>query len=196
MSKYKLGLTLFELLVSIFILSTLLAVLTSALLRPKKSAKTMVDVSNLRQIGLAMEMYREQHDSVSYVSSSLIKSGQVDKNIFRSPLDQVEEGFANRYVRNVIALMDKSNPYLNLPIPVSYIGVDAYRLESAKCLQLGNGAGWMIRTHDLSLNGRGPSAFHFYLLLGIDGSVRSMKPKSAPRDGGFEVLVEDIFCPS
>ena len=54
--------TLIELLVVISIIALLIAILLPALTAARRTAKTMACTSNLRQIGLALQMYANDHD--------------------------------------------------------------------------------------------------------------------------------------
>ena len=59
------GFTLIELLVAIAIIGILAALMVSAIGRARESAKSAACVNNLRQIGIAMLMYADDHNFIS-----------------------------------------------------------------------------------------------------------------------------------
>lgn len=92
MSK-KTGFTLIELLVVIAIIAILAAILFPVFSQAKEAAKKTADLSNIRQIGVALNLYANDHDDRSVVKDedagydwyphlfSYVKS----KDIFRTP---------------------------------------------------------------------------------------------------------------
>jgi prepilin-type N-terminal cleavage/methylation domain-containing protein/prepilin-type processing-associated H-X9-DG protein len=68
-SPHAFGFTLIELLVVIAIIAVLASLLVPAVGSALSRARQIMCVSNLRQIGLAIEMYREDHDG--YVPSNM-----------------------------------------------------------------------------------------------------------------------------
>ena len=62
MSNYREGFTLIELLVVIAIIAVLMGILMPALRTAKEQGRMAVCLSNLRQIGLASQLYAEDND--------------------------------------------------------------------------------------------------------------------------------------
>lgn len=81
--------TLIELLVSIGIIAILAAVITPVILGAKRKGKESVTLSNLKQLGAAVQVYRESYDDqlpqrLSHLYPSYTGN---ESEIFRSPLD-------------------------------------------------------------------------------------------------------------
>lgn len=66
----KTGFTLIELLVVISIISMLIAILLPALAAAREAARNVQCTSNLRQIGIFMEMYWQDHDYTLWINHS------------------------------------------------------------------------------------------------------------------------------
>lgn len=63
-SRSRRGFTLVELLVVIGIIALLISILLPALRQARESANLMVELSNMRQVGLAIHMYGNDHDGI------------------------------------------------------------------------------------------------------------------------------------
>ena len=70
MKKIRLGFTLIELLVVVAIIAILAAILLPALTKAKEKARIVVCASNLKQIGLAMDLYTNDNNGVYPVHST------------------------------------------------------------------------------------------------------------------------------
>jgi prepilin-type N-terminal cleavage/methylation domain-containing protein len=96
MHKLK-GFTLIELLVVIAIIALLLVILMPALQRVKKQAKAVVCKSNLKQVGLAANLYAETYDS--YVPRGSWGSEPIWFMVFLSFLSHEEDADDYRNVK-------------------------------------------------------------------------------------------------
>ena len=130
----KKAFTLIELLVVIAIIAILAAILFPVFVRAKQSAKNTVELSQAKQIGLALMMYLGDNDDtmpIFYAYNSIPPAGQPghkgvevellpytkNKDIFRSP-------------------MDTGGPYTSLDVPgaTSYWQAYGSSYRFTKCL--------------------------------------------------------------
>jgi prepilin-type N-terminal cleavage/methylation domain-containing protein len=85
------GYTLLELLVSVAITAILAGLLMPVVIGAKRKAKETSTINNLKQIGTAVQMYRESYDDqLPERLSFLFPSYVSDAAVFRSPLDPKE----------------------------------------------------------------------------------------------------------
>lgn len=84
----RIGFTLIEILVTIAIMGILAAILFPVFAAAKKKSKQSACISNLRQIGAALQIYRQENDErLPRYLSSLYPGFVSDKRLFVCPLD-------------------------------------------------------------------------------------------------------------
>ena len=84
------GLTLVETLVVIAIIGALAGMVFPVLTRAKSAARTTTCMNQLRQIGLAMMMYREDYGELAPRLSALYPTQLPDARVFVCPADRAE----------------------------------------------------------------------------------------------------------
>ena len=108
------GFTLVELLVSIAIILIIAGIVLPSIIRGKRSAITAEDISQLRQIGQAAEIYRTDYDDQHPLAvSPIVETGILSESILTSKADPYQQGFANAY-------LEKRQSPLRLDFQLSY----------------------------------------------------------------------------
>lgn len=87
MKKTYKGFTLIELLVVIAIIGVLIALLAPAIASTRTRSQIAVCVNNMRQLGMAMSMYADDHNSIVPAVTDTANYVQDDSNIFKCPRD-------------------------------------------------------------------------------------------------------------
>lgn len=105
------GFTLVELLVSIAIITLLAALLFPVFAAARGAARRTVCISNMRQIGLALQMYRQDNEELPPRLSTVNDSYVKDPRIFLCPNDRLD----GQHDGN-----DRMEGNLYLPTGVSY----------------------------------------------------------------------------
>ncbi|CUU03008.1 MAG: type II secretion system GspH family protein [Fimbriimonadales bacterium] len=116
---YRRGFTLTELLVVIAIIALLMAILLPVYTLARRAGQRTVCISNLRQIGLAVRMYRDDYDELPpYLSKiySYVREGRV----FICPVDPLE---GQHQVEDTLgdALRLEGNFYLPSGVSYTYV---------------------------------------------------------------------------
>ena len=173
--RNKCAFTLIEILIVIAVILIIAAIVVPVIMSAKRSAKTTVDVSNLRQIGQAAAIYAASNDDIQPLTVfPLIDSGLISNaEILRSPLDTTEFGFSSALAEQMeITDLERTDYF------VSYPGVRHYALDrefyNDVILQATN-PGWLVNVMTTTFSN---DLYYFkglgkYQRLMIDGSVQT-----------------------
>lgn len=190
------GLTLFELLVVVAMVGVLASMSLSVLTKGKDKGKWAADISNLRQIGVATELYRNDYDDPGFHLARVVNSGALPVGVTASRRDSSKDGFAQSLTRRILAVRNNGHPYLFVKQRLSVLGVDAVLLRDQSCVaerpSEANQAVMFDQMNDVAtMPGRGEK----YLALRADGSIQHESPKFVRQDGYESVLViRSLFC--
>lgn len=179
------ALSLVEMLICVAILIVLVAIVFPTLSSARRSSHLTQDVSNLRQFGVASELYSEANNGVIAGFLAPLHSAKlVPIELMESSLDSTKDGWLNLYLDHVA----RSSPNVKnrkYPYKQSYFGFrDLFRhsdIEAFKTLP-GN-PGWLV---SVSPNSKYDLNFPFKMLSGpvyrlhFDGSVKRYVPHNLP----------------
>ncbi len=185
------GFSLVEVLVAITIVAIVAALLTTVLIAGKERSKVAVDLSNLRQLGLAGSMYASDRDDAYPLSvRPLVRLDPSLERICASPSDTAEIGLMRTFI-NELTLASKMIP--DDGTRCTYIGPadglwtwESYRRKIAD----GRNPGWLVNlARSKPHRGRVVASLGVYQRLLLDGSVQT-------RTRGFQGLwIEAQFEP-
>ena len=188
------GITLIEVLVVVAIILVLAGVIASVFLTAKEQAKTVVDISNLHQLGIAASIYASDYDDNFPLSVyDLLRNGQSLKGATDSPLDTTARGLAYDF-RNGMAL-DLWMPPANMQ-RVTYIGPGdggwTWSHFQEKMADATN-AGWLVNLVRAKRRGKTVQGSHGRVQrLTLEASVinRSVEARTESIDGINEQALE------
>jgi len=195
----KKGFTLIELLVVIAIIGVIAAFLVPAFGRAREGARTAMCVNNLRQIGLAMQMYIDEHDFKFvplYVPGgttwyNLLEPYIDNRNVFRCPdfknHDYYDPWNHFSYAFNYIGLNDVSGGEWLVGIDISKV------ISSSQCIMVGDGGtnasppsySFYNFLEDSGLRKRHSTGIN---ILFVDGHVKWHPVSNIPMTRGIESL--------
>jgi type II secretory pathway pseudopilin PulG len=141
------AISLVEILVVIAIIIVLVAIVLPSLIGAKKSAKSVDDLSKLKQLGLAANLYREETGRWPRGTNDLVILKLIPTEICSFSADPSAKGLANQ-----VGVASDSIPVLQpLGLEVSFrnspIGHREYRLEETsidKWVEPGTAGGWLV----------------------------------------------------
>jgi prepilin-type N-terminal cleavage/methylation domain-containing protein len=189
------GFTLIELLVVIGIVALLAAILLPVFTQARIAAKRTTDVSNLRQIGVAHELYASAFDDVyCYSPPHLVDTGFAPTGILASQLDPTSEGLGEL---ERLASEPRDN-FTNQPLnyKLSYLFILVVVGDPASYIRDASD-GWLVSEAD----GRHPptiQAHHYsgdYLRLTMSGAVikRHYQWIFVPQDSTIRPPTETVY---
>ncbi len=175
-----LGFTLIELLTCIGIIAVVCGIVFPVLVSAKRAAKQSVEISNLRQIGIAGALYHEENGSEPLGLPPLVPS-RVPEELAVSPADSTKQGFAN-LVLDEISSGNSAYQQLKTAYRRTYIGFYDYGWTSDKweaCTTDAPNPGWLISFTPSNFDPRFSIAKSTgrYHRLQMDGSVRDYQLK-------------------
>lgn len=95
------GYTLVELLTVIAIIAVIAGILFSVMIISKSRGKEGVEMSNLRQLGVAGAMYHDQYNEWPLTTKYLVAANSAMQSVVTSPLDESPTGLANELADKV-----------------------------------------------------------------------------------------------
>lgn len=98
MKRRVVALTFVEILICVAIILILAAIGGAIYGQTIRRGGFAGETSQLHQLGLATNLYREQYDGWPENTQTLVNAGFITKAICKSPLDTSKEGWANRYL--------------------------------------------------------------------------------------------------
>lgn len=117
------GLTLFETVIVVSIILLLTAILLPVLARSKDSAHQAADLSSLRQLALAGQLYHQQHNEFPASASQLLPENPALKSVLVSKQDVLPD----TYVQFVKRFTEKHNPsHISPEFRASFVGLGDY----------------------------------------------------------------------
>lgn len=171
------GLTVIEVVIIATIILILFGIILNITLAAKAKSKATVDISNLRQLAIAAELYAGQNDDLFPLSAaSLAIADPKLQSIVTSPVDNYAGGYLQAFWASIsYPLNQRPNP----DFPVSYVGA-ADGGFTKQTLHSKNSedatSGWLIlllRSKEVRPNSAYPR-YGIYHRLNFDGSVKTM----------------------
>jgi hypothetical protein len=168
------------------ILAILGALAAAVLVGAKERGKWAVDVSNLRQCGVAASLYASDYDDrYPLTVRSLLAERRIPLEVCRSPSDPYPEGYMKRWIERRPILLK----WIPGPLPnCSYLGPGdgnwTYESFQRKILD-GRNPGWLVnlvRCRPPANRPKGERDLGPYLRLLLDGSVQ---PRAMGYQGGW-----------
>lgn len=178
------GLTLIESLLVCGILFILIGIATAVLVAGKSRSYDSVELSAMRQMGIASSLYQEQFGTHPNGVQPLVWTKLIPVSLCSSPRDRTKQGISNEIVQS---LRQGSSVYDSLfpSFRSSYTGLFEFRYghrRFATDFADTPGAGWLVALSKGSLDAKAPDPIGPYIgsyfRLLYDGSVQSRRHRS------------------
>lgn len=185
--QLRAAVTLTELLIVVAVIVALSALSSTVYVAAKRSAARTIEISNLRSLGQAAQLYAEQFGAYPTSATTLVSNRQIPKAIVLSPLDPSSVGFMNL----LVTFHSKASSELSKLVPTypcSYLGLGDYGYDISyieKNIRDQPGAGWLVslvETEPWLRNQYGILLGKYRRLL-LDGSVQSRQHSWHYRNG-------------
>lgn len=122
------GVTLVEILIVMAVLMVLSAIVAPLLVQAQRRSHDAVDISNLRQLGIASALYQEAFGRPALRTTELVNSGHIPTGLCLSPTDGTLKGVANEIHLVAVSPQERAvetlAEYKNSYIGVGDIGLD------------------------------------------------------------------------
>lgn len=195
------GVTLVEVLIVVAVIAVVAAIILPVIARSRDRAVVVNDISNLRQIGMAAEMYQSDFGKWPDGLAPLIGPDYInDDRILRSPHDTYKEGASRRLSRLLGFPERELDPSLPPVTYVSYKEAGIMLWYYDENLRSQNMSGWLINPVKFKLDAeRGPYLVGSFERLLWDGSVqvRHIETVRGINSDGYEFAIEptySLFC--
>jgi prepilin-type N-terminal cleavage/methylation domain-containing protein len=176
----KRAFTLVEMLVVMAIVAILFGVLLPVLAKSRREAHTADNISNLRQLGQAAQLYHEQNDRYPWGTIDLVQAKLVPPTICASHLDSTPKGISNEIADYLGHHARMNDEELGVSYKSTYAGPREYRMDPEvykEWVTAERAGGWLVDLTSAE-RGRDPdyiTANGVYRRLLFDGSVATRK---------------------
>lgn len=180
---YRKAFTLTEILTVIAIITVLMAILLPVIAKAREKGNDTADISNLRQIGIARQLYTADYSEIEDIPT-LVRTGYLSKQVLFSRDDEFPNGFATEFLVERLRYVDQSYPLSYHQFSVLSNLPDWEPMMNSKNA---TNVGWVVNIVKFSYEGPGVThsyigpasskAIHTgpYQRLMLDGSVRTLR---------------------
>jgi type II secretory pathway pseudopilin PulG len=184
------GFSIVEVLVAIMVVVVLTAITLPLLSRAKQSALSTDDLSNLRQLGLARQLYMESNDDqFDGDPGKLVGTGVGSYQIWISKSDSTITGWGNKFRTSLVGRFATEHPF-----KTSYPSLYDYNIfDDRERLMPGNRA-WLFSPALAKAFGEKKDAWCGTILkLFLDGSVKTRMVGNNCNSANTVIPLDDYF---
>lgn len=149
--SHNVGFSLVELMVVVGIMLALASLLFAGLASARRRGALSVDLSHMKQIGLAATLYLGDHGEPPLSTYLLTKSGYLDEPTLESSLDKEAVGFANAANKEYNKIRSSVRPvqtdYRDSFVDIELLGLVSVYRRNPEGFQSLPGSGWIAAIH-------------------------------------------------